>query len=352
MRVLVTGSSGYIGSELVVALKNRGIPVIGIDRRPPLEGARPDTFVLADLLDEGPLESVLPNVSEVFHLAAAKDDWGLSERDYYRDNLDATARLISLGRARGVKRWVFYSTVGVLGSGLLARGEGAPYNPETPYASSKVDAEKLFNQYAREVPTAAIAVIRPSAVFSPANPTNNNLYRLIQAIKQGRFVMVGDGEDLKTTSYLYNLLAATSFVHERLSAGFEIFHYVDEPVWNTRQLVAAVYALLGKRQPRWYLPGALARAAANVLDVAATVLRTDIPVTGARIRKFCTSTNFSCEKLRTLGFAAPVSLQEAVRATVLEHDKSGIDGRREYREAVPGGRVDLDQKASRTDRAA
>jgi nucleoside-diphosphate-sugar epimerase len=352
MAVLVTGSSGYIGSELVVALKSRGIAVVGIDRRPPVAGAKPDTFVLADLLDEGPLESVLLNVSEVFHLAAAKDDWGLSERDYYRDNLDATARLLSLGRARGVKRWVFYSTVGVLGSGLLARGEGAPYNPETPYASSKVDAEKLFNQYAREDPTAAIAVIRPSAVFSPANPTNNNLYRLIQAIKQGRFVMVGDGEDLKATSYLYNLLAATSFVHERLSPGFEIYHYVDEPVWTTRQLVDAIYGLLGKRQTRWHLPGSLAKATATVLDLAATLLRTDIPVTGARIRKFCTSTNFSCEKLGSLGFVAPVSIQQAVSATVLGHDKSGIDARRAYREAVPGGGVDLGQKASRTDRAA
>src|SRR5690606_4588946 len=105
-------------------LQHDGATVIGIDRRRP-SSVEPDSFVHADLLDADALESALAGVDTVFHLAAAKDDWGLSRHDYYRDNRDATARLLSAGRGAGINRWVFYSTVGVLGSGTLARGEEA-----------------------------------------------------------------------------------------------------------------------------------------------------------------------------------------------------------------------------------
>ena len=75
MRLLVTGSSGYVGSHLVPALKKRGHTVVGIDRDAPGEPARaPDRFVQGDLLDEQVLERGFESeVEGVFHLAAALD---------------------------------------------------------------------------------------------------------------------------------------------------------------------------------------------------------------------------------------------------------------------------------------
>jgi GlcNAc-P-P-Und epimerase len=56
---------------------------------------------------------------------------------------------------------------------------------------------------------AQILVIRPSVVFGPRNPPNTNVYRLIDAIHRGRFVMIGGGAEIKTTSYIDNLIAAS-----------------------------------------------------------------------------------------------------------------------------------------------
>src|ERR1700704_2805393 len=74
MRFLVTGSSGYIGSDLVLALSREGHQVIGLDRRPPPSGAPLEKFVQVEL---GAVRAELfGHLDGVFHLAAARADWG------------------------------------------------------------------------------------------------------------------------------------------------------------------------------------------------------------------------------------------------------------------------------------
>ncbi len=320
MSVLVTGSSGYIGKWFIDRLCRAGVSVIGLDRQQPDAGrGGPPRFVHRDLLDDEPLEHVLEQVDEIIHLAAAKDDWGLSRDEYFRDNLLATERLISSARNVGVRKWTFYSSVGVLGSGLLARPEGADYRPETAYAESKVAAEKAFFEYAHSAPDACVNIVRPSAVFSPNNPENNNLYRLIEALGSGRFVMVGAGADPKAVSYLPNLIDATLFLQRRWEPGVHTYNYIEEPVWSTRQLVDTICDELSRPRPKLHVPSFFAAGVSGGLDLLASLTGKDIPVTSARIRKFCTPTNFSSAKLRQLGFVPAVSMEEAVRETVAFH---------------------------------
>ena len=319
MNILLTGSSGYIGSRLAPVLLEHGHNVVGVDRAEP-EAPILYPFIHGDLLDEAILaEAFEESIDCVMHLAAARTDWGPSEEEYFRDNVEATKRLIEVGRAKGIKDWFFYSTVGVLGPGEAARDEQAPYAPTTPYGASKVKAEKLFLQFAEEEADARITMLRPSAVFGPGNPPDTNIYRLVESIQSGRFVMVGQGEALKTTSYHDNLIPATLFLLERMRPGVATYIYVDEPVISTSQLVERIYRLLGKMPPTWYLPLWLVKPVAYVSDVAAVILKIDFPITAARVEKFCTSTNFEASALRALGFHQPISNEDALAATVEWH---------------------------------
>jgi len=325
MSILVTGSSGYIGSRLAAQLNERDHAVHGVDRER-YEGEALRKAVTGDLLDSSTLRHTPLDIDCICHLAAAKGDWGISEEEYYRDNLEATRVLIEAGKEADVKDWVFYSTVSVMGPSHDAIGERAEFDPINPYGASKADAEKLFHQLAAEDPEARVLIIRPSVVYGPGNPDSTNIYRLIDAIYNNRFAMVGAGEAIKSTSYIDNLLAATLFLMERMERGVQTYIYVDEPALSTGQLVERIYKLLGKEPPSWHIPLSVASPIATVSDFAASVTGIDFPITAARIEKFNRSTNFDASAIRELGFEQPVSNEEALRTTVewhLQHEYGG-----------------------------
>jgi nucleoside-diphosphate-sugar epimerase len=269
-------------------------------------------------------------VDQILHLAAAKGDWGISEEEYYRDNLKATRNVIEAGVEAGVKDWVFYSTVSTLGPHHEPVDEDADFNAINPYGASKADAEELFYQLVEDDPEVRVLIIRPSVVYGPGNPPSTNIYRLVDAIYNRRFAMVGPGEAIKSTSYIENLLEATLFLMERMKRGVQTYIYVDEPTLTTGTLVERIYKLLGKSPPSWHIPLSIASPIATVSDWAADLTGIDFPITAARIEKFNRSTNFDASKIRAEGFEQPVSNKEALRKTVEWHLEHAYD------EALPG----------------
>jgi len=312
--IFLTGCNGYIGSRLVPALITRGAAVTGIDRAgEPTAGLR--RFIPADLLDPG-LSEALAGCDTVIHLAAAKSDWGQSEEEYFRDNVEATRRLLDAGRTHRVRNWVFFSSVAAMGAGDRPRDETAPLRPVIPYGRSKAEAEQLFRDLAAEVPDARIAIVRPSVVYGPENPDNTNVFRLIDAIHRGRFVMVGDGNVIKTTSYVGNLTAATLFLLDRLQPGAHAYIAVDDPKMKTIEMTRRIHELLGRPESRFRLPVGVAAPLALASDGVAALLHRDLPITSARIRKFCRATDYDGAKIRALGFRQPFTNDEALRDTV------------------------------------
>jgi nucleoside-diphosphate-sugar epimerase len=292
--------------------------VCGVDRVP-YEGEGLTDVTTGDLLNPSTLENTNLGVDCICHLAAAKGDWGISEEEYYRDNLEATRVLIEAGKEAGVKDWVFYSTVSTLGPHHEAVGEEANFNAINPYGASKAEAEKLFHQLAEDDPEARVLIIRPSVVYGPGNPPSTNIYRLVDAIYNRRFAMVGPGEAIKSTSYIENLLEATLFLMEWMERGVQTYIYVDEPALTTGTLVERIYKLLGKSPPSWHIPLSVASPIATVSDWTADLTGIDFPITAARIEKFNRSTNFDASKIREEGFEQPVSNEKALRKTVKWH---------------------------------
>jgi nucleoside-diphosphate-sugar epimerase len=318
MDILLTGSSGYIGTRLANRFNEQGAVVYGIDREP-YEGDSLSSVVTGDLLDGSTLERMNDDIDCICHLAAAKGDWGITKDEYYRDNLEATRNVIEAGVDAGVKDWVFYSTVSTLGPHHEAVGEQADFDAINPYGASKAEAEKLFHQLAEDDPEARVLIVRPSVVYGPGNPPSTNIYRLVDAIYKRRFAMVGPGDAIKSTSYIENLLEATLFLMDRMEDGVQTYIYVDEPALTTGTLVERIYGLLGKSPPSWHIPLSVASPIATVSDWAAELTGIDLPITAARIEKFNRSTNFDASKIRNEGFEQPVSNKEALRRTVEWH---------------------------------
>jgi nucleoside-diphosphate-sugar epimerase len=148
MRILVTGSNGYIGSVLVPILMENGHEICGYDSDLYAQctyGAEfPEfPFVKKDIRDVE--VSDLEGFDAVIHLAALSNDplSDLNPRLTFDINHEASVRLARAAKDAGVKRFLFSSscsTYGAAGDDML--DEGAEFHPVTPYGSSKVLVER------------------------------------------------------------------------------------------------------------------------------------------------------------------------------------------------------------------
>ena len=150
MDILVTGSSGHIGSAVAARLAQEA-RVIGLDRRP-----GPFTTRLGDIEDDELVRTMVQGTDAVIHTAALHvPDLGRSSaQQFHRVNVEATRILIEAAIAAGVSRFVFLSTTSVYGcssrTGPPATwvDESVAPKPEDEYDRSKLDAEALCREAA------------------------------------------------------------------------------------------------------------------------------------------------------------------------------------------------------------
>ena len=124
----------------------------------------------------------------VLHLAAARADWGISEREFETDNVTATGKVVRLSRVCGVRKLIFVSSISVFGqgSGTIVREESLP-DPINFYGRTKLAAESLVQSCSDQM---GVVIVRPTVIYGPSNPentgfyraTDNNIFRMINAI--------------------------------------------------------------------------------------------------------------------------------------------------------------------------
>ena len=148
MKVLVTGTLGYIGVEMVPALQKAGHEVVGLDTGYYDEcdfAAPPDEIptLRVDLRDVTPAH--MKGFDAVIHLAALSNDplGDLNPNITYDINLHASVRLARAAKEAGVKRFLFSSSCSLYGAGSDGYlDENAAFNPVTAYGESKVRVEQ------------------------------------------------------------------------------------------------------------------------------------------------------------------------------------------------------------------
>jgi nucleoside-diphosphate-sugar epimerase len=241
MRVLLTGSNGYIGSVMAPILRKAGHDVVGLDIGYFADchffpDAESDKFIRKDIRDiEAP---DFEGFDAVIHLAALSNDpIGNLREDWTKSiNLDGTTRVAKLAKKAGVSRFLFASSCIMYGtSSEQDVTEEAPLAPATEYARSKAIAEERLRELAS--PGFSPVYIRNGTVYgvSPRMRFDTVLNNLMgQAVATGKVIIFSDGKpwrpvvhvkDLSRTFLLYLEAPRDAIHNQAFNNGASILNY-------------------------------------------------------------------------------------------------------------------------------
>ncbi|ARF73056.1 SDR family oxidoreductase [Kitasatospora albolonga] len=166
--LLITGSSGTIGTRLVTDLAAHGIPLRLLDRRPPIRLPPTDAeFVQADLREASAVERGVAGAGAVIHLAGIAEEAPFAE--VVEHNITATHLLLEAARRHNIPRIVLASSHHVIGMNPIG-ATAAPMAPDSFYAVSKIALEALGHLYAHKTGMEVVAVRIGSHRTHPTEP--------------------------------------------------------------------------------------------------------------------------------------------------------------------------------------
>lgn len=247
-RVLVTGSSGQVGSSIVDDLRAAGRPVEGLDLRPSRW-----TSLVADVR----APPSLAGFDAVVH-CAARVSVPLSIEtpcDDASHNVMGTIALLDAARRAGVRRFVFFSSAAVYdGSHRGACAESAPLAPASPYGLGKSVGEAYVRLFG-DVYGIETVCLRPFNIFSerqdPSSPYAGVISRFLADARAGRAPTVfGDGSATRDFVHVRDVVQAVHIALEHPRAAGGTFNVGTGRATSIRQLATMVAQRLGSPPPR------------------------------------------------------------------------------------------------------
>jgi nucleoside-diphosphate-sugar epimerase len=255
---LVTGGAGFIGSNLVRALLERGDDVRVLDNfstgnRSNLEGLDVE-IVEGELRSYERVHNAVRGADVVYHLGAL-GSVPRSVQDPLTSsavNIEGTLNVLLAARDEGIRRVVFSSSTSVYGSSRqLPTTEDTPPDPISPYGVAKLAAERYCVSFSRVYESLEAVVLRYFNVFgerqSPFSQYAAVVPLFVTAIDAGEPVHIhGDGEQSRDFTYVGNVVDATLRAAEAEGASGEIFNIANGTPATVNVLADTIGAILGK----------------------------------------------------------------------------------------------------------
>jgi nucleoside-diphosphate-sugar epimerase len=321
MDILITGIHGFVGTNLVSALKTQH-KIYGLDIVSPAKEGVVKTFSWSEL-------DSIPAMDVIIHLAGKAHDTKnqTNAQAYFDINTGLTEKIYDWFLNSGAKKFIFFSSVKAAADkveGVLTE-EVVP-SPKGPYGESKIKAEEYIMSQCANVLisqcedkslstfnltpyTKKTYVLRPCMIHGPGNKGNLNL--LYQVVKKGIPYPLGAFENRRSFTSVDNL----SFVIEQLienNIPTGIYNVGDDESLSTNELITLMANTMGKPNQIWKWNKTLILFAAKV----GTLIH--LPLNTERLQKLTENYVVSNAKLKkALGIEKmPVRAEEGLRKTI------------------------------------
>lgn len=314
MKILITGGSGFIGTNAVEAFSQRGWNTLNYSTQAPLKSEHTHFWKTGDILDSGFLQETFREFQPdlVLHLAARTDcDEKTTVAAGYRVNTEGTRNVLNAIRATpSIQRVIITSSQFVCAPGRLPKND-TDYFPETVYGESKVVTEKLTRE--ANLPCCWI-IVRPTNIWGPWHMRyRREFWRVLE---RRLYVHPGRQPVIRSYGYVRNVVDQMRKIFDAnvdLVRG-QTFYLGDRPINLLDWVNGFSKALTGREArvvPRW-----LMRAFARLGDVPSYLTGKPFLINSSRFRSMTTNYETPMEKTLELFGENPYSLQAGIEETV------------------------------------
>ena len=320
MNILITGIHGFVGSNLVVALKERHI-LYGLDIVAPDKEGVVKTFAWEDIESTSFPMQRLPQFDAIIHLAGkAHDTKNQSVAQAYFDiNTGLTRKIFDFFLESTARKFIFFSSVKAAADSVVGdvlREDVIP-TPIGPYGESKIAAEnyildKLKNKNEKlklHDDKKQVYILRPCMIHGPGNKGNLNL--LYNVVKKGIPWPLGDFENKRSFTSIDNLCyVVEGLLTKNVASG--IYHMGDDEALSTNELIALMCEAMGKVPHIWKMNRKMMEGCAGL----GTLLH--LPLNTERLRKLTENYVVCNEKIKAaLGIEQmPVRAADGIMKTI------------------------------------
>lgn len=318
MKILITGIHGFVGSNLVNALKKEHT-LYGVDIVAPVKEGVVKTFSWKDVDD-----NAIPPMDAIIHLAGKAHDTKnrAAAQVYFDVNTGLTQKIYDYFLKSEAKRFIFFSSVKAAADkvpGDVLTEEVVPA-PKGPYGESKIKAEEyiLKNEALRmkneELASKRVFILRPCMIHGPGNKGNLNL--LYGVVSKGIPWPLGAFENRRTFTSIDNLcFVVEGLLTKNVQSG--IYHMADDEALSTNELIEVMCEAMGKKAHIWKINRSLMEGVASI----GTTLH--LPLNEERLGKLTENYVASNAKIKkALGIERmPVRAKDGLKKTILSFRK-------------------------------
>jgi len=302
MKILMTGSTGFVGKNLTNKLDPSKYK-----------------FSILNLRDEQWPDQIHQDRNEAYiHLAGIAHDLAYKNDDhiYYKINYELTKEVYNCFlKDEHAKTFIFFSSIKALADQprqILT--EDLPPEPKTVYGKSKLLAENYILDNLPENKT--VIILRPCMIHGPENKGNLNL--LLKAVSYHIPWIFGSFENKRSYCSIDNLCFIIDRILNTPSMKSGLYHIADDTSINTNKLISIIANALGKRPIQFNVPKPILLSVTKLGD------RLNLPINSHVLNKITGTYEVSNSKIKQeLGIKKlPLSTEEGLRKTV-QHYKHG-----------------------------
>lgn len=309
-RVLVTGGSGFIGTNLVEALMEEGYDVLSIDKVPPRLDSHLKCFHQGDVCDETFLEGILkgfdPNY--ILHLAAITGMDSLEPSDFNENYVSAELLCRLSDLLPSLKKIIFTSSLLVCRNGYIP-ASNSDYCPPNGYGHSKALSEIVVRESNISV---AWDIVRPTSIWGPW--FSGGYLSFFNLVSKGLFFNVSGKKIMKPTSFVGNTCYMITKIMKSKSSG-QVYYLADYPQGSVQDWANHIHKAFEKKGNVLTVPFVLLKTIAQLGDLLNTI-GIPFPLFSSRLKNMLTSQHYPVENTFSVVGDLPYSRKQGVEETV------------------------------------